>query len=208
MLTVSAVGLRGACDESPDAPANETRPSGRERSPTTYAESIAVRTCRDRVEGAPGLPTFEKREDFVAGAVVFDGLRGEARRARKDPSAVAERYGRGEGALKVLAGVRAGTRMRLRVAPSSRGFVGFVYGPPTNLRGARDTLAESERAVEFRGCPKDQRRRDGRGAVGARTWFAGGFVVAETRCLSLLVSVGRKAERRYELAFGVPAKRC
>jgi hypothetical protein len=208
MLTVPLVAALGACDRGLDAPASATRPSSGDLRPTTDGARVVVRTCRDRVEGAPGLPTFERREDLVVGAVVFDALRGEARRARKHPSAVAERYSKGEGAVKLLAGIRAGRRMRLVVAPSSRAFVGFVYGPSTDPRDPRDTLAESERIVEFQGCPKNQRRRDGRGQVGVRTYFAGGLLIAKARCVALLGSVGRAPERHYELAFGVPARRC
>jgi hypothetical protein len=168
----------------------------------------AVLRCVNRVEGAPGLPTFERQEDLVVGAVVFDGLRGEARRQRKRPSEVASRYEDGQGAVKVLAGVRAGVHTNVAVAPSSRAYVGFVYGPSPDPRDARDSVDESERVVEFQACPKNERRLDGRGRVGRRTWFAGGFLIAEARCLRLLASVRREPARRYRLAFGVPATRC
>jgi hypothetical protein len=140
--------------------------------------------------------------------VVFDGLRGEARRARKRPHAVANRYDNGEGAVKILAGVRAGVHTTVAVAPSSRAFVGFVYGPSRYPRDPRGSLDESERVVEFQACRKDARRLDGRRRVGRRTWFAGGLLIAEAHCLHLLASVRRQPARRYTFAYGVPAQRC
>jgi hypothetical protein len=140
--------------------------------------------------------------------VVFDGLKGTARRARRHPSAVARRYRAGEGAVKVLAGVRAGARVRVAVAPHSRAFVGFVYGPSRDPRDPRDRVQDGEQVVEFQGCPANEPRRDGEGSVGARTYFAGGLLVAEARCLYLRVSVGRGPVRRYVLAYGVARARC
>jgi hypothetical protein len=168
----------------------------------------AVLTCGDRVEGALGLPTFEAREDLVLGQIRFDGLKGEARRARKRPRAVARRYERGWGAVKILAGVRAGKRTTVAVARASRPFVGFVYGPFTGSRGPRDRIGETEHVVEFRACPRDEPRRDGKGAVGRRTWFAGGLIVAQARCLHLVTKTPGAPARRYALAYGVPAKSC
>jgi hypothetical protein len=189
-LVLWALGPVIGCDEAATVPA------------------AAALTCRDRVEGAPGLPTFERSEDFVVGPVVFDGLKGTARRVRRHPSAVARRYRAGEGAVKILAGVRAGARVRVAVAPRSRPFVGFVYGPSRDPRDPRDRVQDGEQLVEFRGCPANERRRDGEGSVGARTYFAGGLLVAEARCLHLRVSVGGGPVRRYGLAYGVPNARC
>jgi hypothetical protein len=208
MLMVSLAGSLGACDEGPGTSGGESARASREPRPASEAVSDAVLRCEDRVEGAPGLPTFERQEDLVVGKVVFDGLRGEARRARKRPRAVAERYNNGEGAVKVLAGVRAGVHTTVAVARSSRAFVGFVYGPSTDPRDPRDSLDESERVVVFQACPTNERRFDGRGRVGRRTYFAGGFLIAEAHCLHLLASVRREPARRYTLAFGVPTKRC
>jgi uncharacterized protein YjbJ (UPF0337 family) len=208
VLMVSVAGSLGACDDEPGTSGSETPRASREPSPVREVVPDAVLRCADRVEGAPGLPTLERQEDLVVGRVVFDGLRGEARRARKRPREVADRYASGEGAVKILAGVRARARTTVAVAPSSRAFVGFVYGRSRDPRDPRDSLDESERVVEFQACPMNERRFDGRGRVGRRTWFAGGLLIARAHCLYLLASVRREPARRYKLAFGVPVKRC
>jgi hypothetical protein len=199
VMVTGAVAL-AACDDRSSGLASEPRRS--------EAVPDAVLSCGDRVEGAPGLPTVERRDDVVVGSVVFDGLRGEARRARERPWEPAERYHNGEGAVKVLAGVRAGVRTTVAVAPSSRGVVGFAYGPSTDPRDPRDSLDESEWVVEFRACPQNEPRFDGGGSVGRRTWFAGGLLVSKAHCLELLARERRGPARRYQLAFGVPAKSC
>jgi hypothetical protein len=151
---------------------------------------------------------FDPRQDLVAGPVVLHGLKGEARRARERPREVVRRYRDGQGAVKVLAGIEAGTRPRVAIAPGGLASAGLVYGSSPDPRTPRDSLDLSERAVEFQACPRDEPRFDGRGPVGRRTYFAGGFLVAESHCMRLLVSTPGPAPRRFVLAYGVRPRAC
>jgi hypothetical protein len=164
---------------------------------------VVVR-CRLRAEGPPGLPSFEPERDFKAGDATFFGLRSLAETARRRPGVVFESRREGFAAFKVLAGIEAGHRVTVAIAPSSRGRAGLIYGARTKRTGPLLHLNETERAVEFRPCRSDEPRFDGKGTVGPRSDFSGGFLVTKPHCLRLRVSADGRPARGYVLAFGVP----
>ena len=181
-----------ACESEPDARPADSRPPG----------SAPLVGCGQRAEGPPGVPEVSAGRDWVAGPVVLFAFRDYARLARKRPERVARNYERGWGAVKILAGVRAGSDVRVEVAPASRDLTALVYSTPRDPRNAVDRLHEGRRAIVFRPCPEDHPRWDDRGTVGDRTDFAGGFLVAKAGCLRLLVTAGAGPARRYELPYG------
>jgi len=208
LLAASAVvaATVAACEEEPKT--SGLSPKGTRIAGGRPVAGEVVLPCRRRVEGAPGLPLRSRARDFAADGVILYGLEDEARRARKRPGAVARRYRDGFGAVKILAGVRAGLRARVAIGLKSRGLAGLLYGPSPDPQHPRNRLDMSERAVEFQACPRDEPRLSSGGTVGGLTHFAGGFLIVRAHCLRLRISVRGRAPRHYALAYGVPPERC
>ena len=193
-LLIVLMGI-AACDDSPSAGAAE-RPA-------------RLLGCDARVEGPPGLPVLNRKTDLATRPVIFYGLKDEAARARRHPESVERRYRDGIGVVKILIAVRAGVRATVSIASRGRRKAGLMYGTSSDPRNPRARLRQSDKAVEFEGCPADEPRfsPDG-GKVGRHTQFAGGFIVSESHCLRLRVSARGGSSRVYELAYGVPRRRC
>jgi hypothetical protein len=168
----------------------------------------AVLGCAMRAEGAPGLPHFSRVRDVRAGPVTFYGLKSLAATASKHPGVVFKRRKGGYGAMKMLVGVEAGRRVTVVIGPSSRGRAGLVYGKRSIRSGPLLHLRETERSVQLVPCERDHPRFDGRGKVGARTDFAGGFVAAEPQCLQLQVTSKGRPARAVVIPYGVPPGSC
>jgi hypothetical protein len=209
-MTISAtvfVAISGACDED-----DQTQPRAGERARAQLArataEPDAVVGCRLRAEGPPGLPWFERERDFKAGNATFFGLRSLAQSARRRPGAFFMRRRDGYPAHKVLAGIRAGHRVVVAIAPASRRRAGLIYGARSKRSGPLLRLNETERVVEFRPCPGNEPRFVGTGTVGPRTDFSGGLLVTKAHCLRVQVSSGERAAREYVIAYGLPDGSC
>lgn len=93
-------------------------------------------------------------------------------------------------AIVVLDGLRSGSVVVVRVAPSSRGDLRFLYGPMDSLNpGTRYTLRSGEAGVTFVACSPDQQIvRSSR-----YTDYYGGFLVRGTRCVPVRVWVPDRA---------------
>jgi len=86
-------------------------------------------------------------------------------------------------AVLVLDRVRAGSAVVLRVAPSGRRYLRFLYGPlDTMSPGASYTMRSGESGVTFASCP-------GQGPMptAGTTSYYGGFLVQGARCVPVQV---------------------
>jgi hypothetical protein len=166
-----------------------------------------VRDCASRVEGR--RLTANRRVDLVAGPIIFYGLREWGRVARARP-AEAFRSRAGEYApIKTITEVRADSVVTVAVAPADQRQVALLY----RWRGGRRVfgfrLSEGQHVVQFRSCPASHRRFRGRGRVGPRTQYNGGFLFAGPQCLRLDVIVdGGRRPHRYVLPIGRSHAEC
>jgi hypothetical protein len=155
-----------------------------------------TRDCESRVEDGTLRPN--RRRDVIAGPLVLYGLR-EA--AKAPASSFNGRHGRYP-PWKAVTEVAHGNDVLLRVQRRYRGKVSLLYRFRGGAR-AGYKLSDGDLAVRFKPCPPDEPRRLGRGTVGSRTQFNGGFVVAGSQCVELRVAVaGRPGEIRRRVAFG------
>jgi hypothetical protein len=162
--------------------------------------SEAVRACGSRVEGLPGALAASA---IAVSGIRFAGLREAAGLRASDLAALHNRYL----AYKAVTEVDAGRDMTVAVAPASRTYARLLYDPRSFRDDGRYLLADGELRVRFSSCAASQPRRSGGGAVGARTQFNGGFVVAGRRCVSLLIaSNANPRPARISIPFG--RRRC
>jgi hypothetical protein len=105
-------------------------------------------------------------------------------------------------------GDRPALEDRVAIAPSSRGRAGLVYGARSKRGGPLLRLNETEHAVEFRPCLRNEPRFDGDGTVGPKTDFSGGFLVTTPHRVRLEIAVGQRSARDHVLAYGVPDSSC
>lgn len=182
-----AAALLVACDDARQDTEARGAPVGRTAADAPAGWTAYGVGCADRAEGPPGLPVLDRRRDFVAGPITFYGLRDEARRARTHLRSAFRSQGDAYAPVKILAGVRAGTDVRVEIARASRHTAGMLYGSSVD-RGRRfyARLEETDSALLFTACPADEPRHDA-GVVGAETTFSGGFVVTKPTCLRLRV---------------------
>jgi hypothetical protein len=173
------------------------------------SKPVAVRSCATRIEGGRLRPN--PRNDFVAGPVIFYGLRDASRAAVRDPSHAFQSKKREYPPVKIIAEVRATAVVTVSIARSDRGRARLVYRVPFpgGRRAVGLRLEEGQVAVRFEGCPPSQGRYSTPGSVGARTQFGGGFLFTEPQCLRLDVyDTTEKRRRRYVEPYGRPRTRC
>jgi hypothetical protein len=161
------------------------------------ARAVAfTRDCGSRVEDGTLRPN--RRRDVIAGPLVLYGLR-EA--ARAPASSFRGRYGRHQ-PWKAVTEVAHGSDVLVQIQQRYRGRVSLLYRFPGGDRSGY-RLSDGDLAVRFKPCPLSKPRRLGRGTVGSRTQFNGGFVVAGPQCVELRVAVaGRPREIHRRVSFG------
>jgi hypothetical protein len=161
------------------------------------ARAVAfTRDCGSRVEDGTLRPN--RRRDVIAGPLVLYGLR-EA--ARAPASSFRGRYGRHQ-PWKAVTEVAHGSDVLVQIQQRYRGRVSLLYRFPGGDRSGY-RLSDGDLAVRFKPCPPSEPRRLGRGTVGSRTQFNGGFVVAGPQCVELRVAVaGRPREIHRRVSFG------
>jgi hypothetical protein len=169
----------------------------------------AVRDCASRVEGRRLRAV--RRHDLIAGPVVFHGFRQYSRIARRNPSE-AFRSRNGEyRPLKMVTDVRAGAVVTVAIAPADRQRAALFYRTPfpAGRRAFGFRLDEGQAVVRFESCSANQPRFSGRGVVGGRTQFNGGFVFTEPQCLRLdFYYRSRTRPVRYVEPFGRAPRAC
>jgi hypothetical protein len=164
-----------------------------------------VRDCASRVEGRRLTPN--RRVDLIAGPIIFYGLRKWGRVARARPSE-AFRSRAGEYApIKTITEVRADSVVTVAVTPADRRHAALLYRWRGGRRMFGFRLSEGQRVVQFRSCPAGHRRFRGRGRVGPRTQYSGGFLFAGPQCLRLDVIVNG-ARQRHVLPIGRSHAEC
>ena len=166
------------------------------RNSATFGQATFTRDCASRVEGGALRPNA--RTDVIAGPVIFYGLRDAA---RLPASMLAGRHGRFR-PWKAVTEVAHGREVTLAIPSRLRKRVALVY----RFRGGAGfgyKLSEGDPAIRFRPCAPTEPRRSGRGTVGSRTQFNGGFVVARPTCVELHVAIrGRVRDLRRTVSFG------
>jgi hypothetical protein len=159
-----------------------------------------VRNCASRVEG--GTSRTNRRRDLIAGAIVFRGIRESASIARSTPNFFRAPRGRAV-IVKTVTEVAAGKRVLVFVPPQGRRDVRLFYDATKSQSRGTARFADSQRAVAFMGCDRDEPSHSGSGTVGRVTQFNGGFVIARPTCLVVGVVEGsQRAPRIYRLPFG------
>jgi hypothetical protein len=101
-------------------------------------------------------------------------------------------------AIVVVAGLKPGSVVVVRVAPGSCGDLRFLYGPMDSLNpGTRYTMRSGEAGVTFVACSPDQQIvRSSR-----YTDYYGGYLVRGARCVPVLVFVPGRA-RPFHIGLG------
>jgi hypothetical protein len=138
----------------------------------------------------------------VAGPIVFYGLRAAARY----PSDYRDRGSGRYASFKTVTEVEANAVVTVAVAPGERDLaLNYEHGRlPAIAR-----LSELQRTVEFRACAPSHSRFSGRGRVGPRTQFNGGFASAGPGCRTFYVFPGQDAEPiRLRVGFGTGRRDC
>ncbi len=193
--TTAASGLSAASDALLRTDRSGPRPDGR-------------RDCASRIEGRrlPPLP----RNDLITGPIVFHGLREYSRIATRDPSEAFETKNGEYKPLKIITDVRADTVVTVAIAPADRKRATLFYSDfPRGQRALGFRLEEGQAVVRFESCPPSKRRFSGRGIVGPRTQFNGGFLFTESQCLRLDVyDQTRRTARRYIEPYGRARSDC
>lgn len=189
-LMALAIGCGGSDDAemgtSPPPPAAEPRPD-------------TVRDCATRVEGPRLQPG---RHDVVAGPIAFYGL-GDA---AGHPSDYRDRGGGRYASLKTVTEVEANAVVTVAVAPGERD---LALNYEHRRLPAIARLSELQRTVEFRACAPSHSGFSGRGRVGPRTQFNGGFASAGPGCRTFYVFPGQDAEPiRLRVGFGTDRRDC
>lgn len=203
-VVATALVVSGDGDE-PSRPSAARKDTSGTR--TSVATPEVVRDCASRVEGRRLTP--EPREDLVAGPIVFYGLREWGRAAEANPSEAFRSRADEYAPIKTITDVPADSVVTVAVAPADQQRAALVY----RWRGGRRVfgfrLSEGQRIVQFRSCPADHRRFRGRGRVGPRTQYNGGFLFAGPQCLHLDVfTKGRRNPRRYVVPIGRSDSEC
>jgi hypothetical protein len=165
-------------------------------SSTATSTATFTRDCESRVED--GVLRPNRHRDVIAGPLILYGLREAA-------SAPASNFRGRQGQYrpwKTVTEVAQGhdVLLQIRGRYSDRASLLYRFRP-----GARFgyNVGDGDLAVRFQPCPPDEPRRSGRGTVGSRTQFNGGFVVAGPQCVELRVAVaGRRSEIRRRVSFG------
>jgi hypothetical protein len=152
-----------------------------------------------------------RRDDLLAGPLIFYGLRNANRAALRHPSEAFRTVDGEYPPLKIIAEVRANALATVSIARRDRERARLVFGLPFP-RGKRRLglrLEEGQIAVRFEGCTPSQGRFSSAGAVGRRTQFNGGFLFTRPQCLRILVydHLARR-RRRYIAPYGRPPARC
>ena len=148
-------------------------------------KSEGVRDCASRVESR--LLTPRPRDDLVAGPITFYGLRELNRVATRHPSEAFETKNDEYRPLKTITEVRADTVVTVAIAPADRKRATLFYRQPfpSGRRALGFRLDEGQAVIRFESCPANRRRFSGRGVVGPRTQFNGGFLFTEAQCVRL-----------------------
>jgi hypothetical protein len=166
------------------------------------APSVGVVGCSAHVEAGGRAPSEAeireaRRTSVVVGAVTLWGLR----RARGH--AFGSAGAGGDDGWKAGVSVHGHRPVTVAVAARDRRWLGLDYvRRPVGHRVRR--VAEADSVVRFEPCPPGTRSfTDGR-PLGARTGWAGGFVVARPGCATLLVrAAGAVRSTRVRVGFGV-----
>jgi hypothetical protein len=172
------------------------------RNSATLGKATFTRDCESRVEGGTLKPNA--RTDVIAGPLILYGLRDAA---RIPAPMLRGRRGRFR-PWKAVTEVAHDHEVTLAIPPRFRKRVALLYrfGGGTRL-GYK--LSEGDPAVRFKPCAPNEPRRSGRGTVGPRTQFNGGFVVAGPTCVELHVAMaGRVRDIRRRVSFGTHRRRC
>jgi hypothetical protein len=212
VAVVVLVTVAGSCggDGGGTTP-NERRVAGDEqRSAPVVGDSRRepvepfVRDCASRVEGGRLRPDLAR--DVRVGPVIFYGLR-EAAAAPMRDFAAPPRLGR---AWKTVTEVRAATRVTVTISPPDRRAAVLLYGNFDRMnRQGMWKLTDGAAAVRFEACPPDQPRFSGRGPVGRRTQFNGGFLTNGARCIVVEARVlGEEGSFRRDVSFGTRGAGC
>ena len=186
------MALASGCD---DGEGTETRTGP---PPAERLRADTVRECPTRIEGPRLRPG---PDDVVAGPIVFYGLRDAA----NDPSYYRE-IGRGRyQSFKTVTEVEANAVVTVAVPPGERDLaLNYIGRLPFIAR-----LSDLDRTVEFRACASSHLRFSGRGRVGPRTQFNGGFTSAGPGCRTFYVFPGQDAEPiQLRLGFGTRRRTC
>lgn len=182
------------CDGSDDAETRTSPPP-----PAEEPRADTVRDCATRIEGGRLRPG---PHDVVAGPIVFYGLRDAVRY----PSDYRDQ---GDGryvSFKTVTEVEANAVVTVAVAPGEHNLaLNYEHARlPTITR-----LSELQRTVEFRACAPSHPRFSGRGRVGPRTQFNGGFASAGPGCRTFYVFSGQDTEPiRLRVGFGTRRRGC
>jgi hypothetical protein len=191
-IFVLVMVLLGGCTPAETSTTTPATPATLASDAAEAAEvSAFIRDCDSSVYGRLGQGW---REDAVViGPIAFIGLPSLATspERRFEPRKGQER------SEKVLALVRAGPPVTVRVAPA--GQVALLYDPS---RFNAHNVADGDRVVRFVPCEPGESPYEDFGASGRSTQFNGGFVVAGSRCAALDVAVGGEAAGRAWVSFG------
>ena len=144
--------------------------------------------------------------DVRIGPVILYGLRDAAAAQARDFAAPP---GLGH-AWKTVTEVAAATRVTVTIAPAHRRRAALLYGDfdRMNEQGLW-RLADGAAAVRFEACRPDQPRFSGRGSVGARTQFNGGFLIHGAGCIEVEAqALGEERSFRRQVAFATHGGRC
>lgn len=171
--------------------ASDARPSP--RSPE-IVPSFA-RACGSDVYGDLGPPRRWQPPSILLGALAFVWIR-EA--AHTTAANIRRAYRAGQGAFKILALVKLGHEVTVSVPAREWRHVALLYDRSKFNRS--QTVANGERAVTFRACP---RARRGSNLWSRATQFNGGIIVDRRSCVTLEIRDGRHGlTRRISVSFG------
>jgi hypothetical protein len=151
----------------------------------TAPKPEAIRDCASRIEGRRLTPMPSR--DVVVGPIIFYGLRELSRVAMRDPSHAFRTKNGEHMPIKTITEVRADTVATVAIAPQDRARARLFYRLPfpSGRRALGFRLDEGQAVMRFISCPARKRRYSGRGVVGPRTQFNGGFLFTEPQCLRL-----------------------
>ena len=163
---------------------------------------MVTRDCACWVEGGRLKPN--PATDIRVGPITFYGLRTAADRPPSEFTTTANGI---SDAWKTVTEVTASTRATLVVPRAERDRLALIYGDFISGRHHGYRLSDGTSAVRFEACPAEEARFSGRGTVGARTQFNGGFIVGKSGCYDVAVGVGGN-EHAFRGAIGFGTSRC
>lgn len=184
---------------------DEARDSTAPQSPDVPSPSAAsvVRDCASRIEGPRLDPA--RTNALAVGPVTFHGLRGAAELPPQKFNTA-----RGSQAWKTVTEVIADTPATVVISAPDRDNLALIYDDfgAANQRGYY-RLADGSDVVRFEPCRRNEPRYSGKGTVGPRTQYNGGFLVRKPGCYELeVIADGTNSVVRRAIGFGLRGRGC